>query len=99
VIPITEYECLVHVNVCTNKKPAPKASCAPVGGVEFFQKLKAKTKETGIANDVWVTRTGCLGFCNSVGTTVVIHRKGAKSLWYTEVTAEDFEKIWDAIQP
>ncbi len=96
---ITDYECKVHVNVCVNEKPEPKVSCLKVGGLDFFTKLKAKTKETGIFNDVWVTRTGCLGFCNAVGTTVVIHRKGAKSLWYTEVTAADFDKIWEAIQP
>ncbi len=96
---ITEYDCKVHVNVCVNEKPAPKACCIKVGGMEFFQNLKAKVKETGLHTDVWVTKTGCLGFCNDVGTTVAIHRAGKKSLWYTEVTSADFEKIWTAIQP
>lgn len=94
---IKDYECKVHVCVCVNEKPVPKSCCAKVGGMEFFQKLKAEIREANLSNDIWVTRTGCLGFCNDVGTTVVIHTKGKPSRWYTEVTAEDYRRVWDEI--
>ena len=90
-------ECKVHVNVCTNDRPGPKPCCKNVGGQEFYQALKQKLKDTGLSATHWVTRTGCLGFCNDVGTTVTIHPKGKPSQWYNEVTSKDFEAIWNEI--
>ena len=92
-----EYDCKVHVNVCVNEKPLPKSCCSRVGGMEFFQSLKSKVREGNLTNDIWITRTGCLGFCNDVGTTVAIHAKGKPSRWYNEVTASDFDRIWQEI--
>ena len=98
-IKIDAEQCQVHVNVCTNERPpgTGKPSCKDVGGHEFYLKLKDKVKDTGIRGTHWVTRTGCLGFCNKVGTTVTIHRKGQPALWLSEVTAEDFDRVWDLV--
>lgn len=96
--PIESYECKVHVCVCTNERTDGRTACADFGGKEFFQSLKAKVKAEGLAATHWVTRTGCLGFCNNVGTTVVIHRAGQESQWFNEVQTQDFEKIWEKIR-
>ena len=90
-------ECAVHVNVCTNERPAPRTSCKPVGGEAFYFRLKNKLKETGLSATHWASRTGCLGFCNAHGCTVTIHSKGKESRWYTEVTDSDFDFIWNEI--
>jgi len=90
-------ECTVHVLVCTNERPLPKNSCKLVGGQEFYQRIKTKLKDTGLSRTHWATRTGCLGFCNPVGTTVTIHAKGRPPRWFSEVTDADFDFIWDEI--
>ena len=94
---IDASQCKVHVLVCTNEKPAPKSCCQKVSGMEFFMKLKNKLKETGLIATHWATKTGCLGFCNDVGTTVTIYAPGKPARWYYEVTHEDFDFIWNEI--
>jgi predicted metal-binding protein len=89
-------ECRVQVFVCTNERPAPKTGCKNFGGQEFYDRLKKKLKENG-RSDIWLTRTGCLGFCNPVGTTVSIHSVGGKLHYYSEVTEVDLDFIWNEI--
>lgn len=93
--PIDATSCKVHVLVCTNERPAPKTGCRDFGGLDFYLKFKERIKAKGLYNSHWVTRTGCLGFCNDSGTVVVIRRTGAESKWYTEVQEHDFETIWN----
>ena len=90
-------ECQVQVLICTNERPPGKSCCKKVGGQEFYQAIKDKIKKDGLYNTHWATRTGCLGFCNDVGTTVAIHPKGKEPRWYSEVTAADFGAIWEEI--
>jgi (2Fe-2S) ferredoxin len=92
------YGCKVHVCVCTNERTDGRTACADFGGKDFFSALKLKVKSEGLSASHWITRTGCLGFCNTVGTTVVIHRTGQSSEWFSEVTAADFESIWEKIR-
>lgn len=90
-------ECEVHTLVCTNERPPGKSCCFKVGGQDFYTKLKAKLKESNLYATHWITRTGCLGFCNDVGTTVTIQRKGESTQWFNEVTMDDFDSIWEEI--
>lgn len=90
--------CRTQILVCTNERPQPKACCKVVGGQDFYDRLKARLKETGLNRNVWATRTGCLGNCNTVGTTVVIHSKGQEPEWYSEVTADEFNTIWEKLE-
>lgn len=66
-------ECRKHVFVCTNQREVGKDCCAHVSGMEIFQKLKEYVITNGLVNKIWVTKTGCLGFCNNVGATVLIY--------------------------
>ncbi len=94
---IDSQNCKVHVLICTNEKPTPKVCCQKVGGQDFYLRIKTKLKETGLVATHWATRTGCLGFCNDVGTTVTIYAQGKPARWYNEVTQEDFDFIWGEI--
>lgn len=89
--------CLVHVCVCTNERGNGQPHCARVGGEALFQALKAAVLASGRAGTHWVTRTGCLGFCNDYGPTVAIHRRGGPSEWLSEVTDGDRDALWERI--
>jgi (2Fe-2S) ferredoxin len=89
--------CRVHVLVCTNERKDGMVSCKPVGGYDLYLALKDRARAAGIRATHWVTRTGCLGWCNAVGTTVCIERRGEAPRWFAEVTPADLERIWDAI--
>ncbi len=83
-----------HILVCTNEREQGKSCCSKVQGHEIYRELKDFVKANGLAGSIWVTRTGCLGFCNDIGTTIVIY---PDSLWFKEVTREDVEKIKEFI--
>lgn len=76
-----------HILVCVNEREG--SNCKKVGGEELFFALKQWVKENGFS-DIWVTRTRCLGFCNDIGTTVVIY---PDQKWFLQVTKNDMEKI------
>jgi len=91
-------ECEVHVLVCTNERTPEKSSCKKVGGHELYAALKQKLKDEKKYDTHWITRTGCLGFCNDVGAVVAIYRKGRpEAQWFTDVMPEDFDTIWNEI--
>lgn len=95
--PVLSHHCQVHVLVCTNERTDGRTACVDFGGQEFYKKLKDRVKKTGKGASHWITRTGCLGFCNTVGTTVVIYRRGEPSVWLNEVTDADFDSVWAQI--
>ena len=63
-------------------------------GYEIFRELKNWVKSNGLAGSVWVTRTGCLGFCHNVGATIVIY---PNQIWFKEVKKEEVQNIKDFI--
>lgn len=94
--PVVDAErCEVQVLVCTNEREPGKSCCHKVGGMDFFTKLKTRVREEGLRGTHFITRTGCLGYCNDVGTTVVIHRRAQTPEWLSEVTAADFGTVWE----
>ena len=85
---------LKHILVCTNERDDGRPFCSNTGSVEIYKELKEFVKQNGLRNSIWVTRTGCLGFCNEVGATIVIY---PDNLWFKEVKKEDLQKIKDLI--
>ena len=85
---------LKHILVCTNEREQDKDCCSHVQGYEIFRELKDFVKSNSLSSLIWVTRTGCLGFCNNVGATIVIY---PDQLWYKEVKKEEIQKIKDFI--
>ena len=81
---------LKHILVCTNERDDGRDFCAKVDGIEIYRNLKEWIKSNGLSSSVWVTRTGCLGFCNEEGTTVVIY---PDKRWFYKVRKENIEEI------
>ena len=82
-----------HVLVCVNERTEGDC-CKSVQGQEVYSKIKQWVKENG-RSDIWVTRTRCLGFCNPIGTTVVIY---PEQIWFSEVRLEETGKIIELIK-
>jgi sirohydrochlorin cobaltochelatase len=64
-----------HVLVCGN------VDCAERGSLAVIDELRRLIKQAGIAADVRVTRTGCMGRCGE-GPTLVVYPDG---VWYRGV--------------
>jgi (2Fe-2S) ferredoxin len=82
-----------HIIVCCNSRETEDC-CQKVGGEQIYHKLKQYVKDKSLVGRIWVTRARCLGFCNPIGTTIVIY---PDKIWLTEVTEEDLEKIIEMI--
>lgn len=83
----------LQVFVCTNERTEGDC-CASVQGMEIFRALKTWVREQGLTKDIWITRTGCMTFCNPIGTTVVIH---PQNLWFTKVGMGDVPELQEHI--
>ena len=84
----------IQVFVCTNERQNEDC-CASVQGMEIFRALKTWVREQGLTQQVWVTRTGCMTFCNPIGTTIVIH---PQNMWFTKVVMGDLAEIKERIK-
>jgi len=82
-----------HIFVCVNTREQG-ACCLKVSGMDVFQKIKAYVLSHELAGRVWVTKTGCQGFCNDVGTTVTVYPE--KKI-YTEVKVEEVDSVLEAV--
>ena len=85
-----QFKPVKHVFVCVNKRDDGSPCCANVDGEFIFKGLKDYVRENGLAGSVWVTKTGCQGFCNDVGTTVTIH---PDMLIFSQVKKEELPEI------
>jgi len=82
-----------HIIVCVNERKESDC-CKNVNGIELFYELKNFVISNGLAGSVWITKSGCLGFCNNIGTTVMIYPEGKL---FTEVKKEDYKNIIELI--
>lgn len=74
-----------HVLVCGN------VDCAERGSLALIDELRRLIKQAGIALDVRVTRTGCMGRCGE-GPTLVVYPDG---VWYRGVCETDAASLVD----
>jgi sirohydrochlorin ferrochelatase/(2Fe-2S) ferredoxin len=74
-----------HVLVCGN------VDCAERGSLALIDELRRLLKQAGIAADVRVTRTGCMGRCGE-GPTLVVYPDG---VWYRGVESTDAASLVD----
>lgn len=96
--PLDVSQCRVHVCVCTQERGNGLSHCAQVGGPEVFVRLKERALAEGRAGTHWITRTGCLGFCNDGGATVAVYRRGKPAEWWNDVTEADADKLWESLR-
>ncbi len=82
-----------HIFICVNNREQGSC-CLKVSGIEVFQKIKSFILANGLAGRVWVTKTGCQGFCNDIGTIVTIY---PDQKIYSEVRTEDIDDILKSV--
>ena len=78
-----------HIFVCVNERSHGDC-CMKANGMDVFKRIKEFVLLHGMASSVWVTKTGCLGFCNPIGTTVAIY---PEQNIYSHVKLEDVERV------
>jgi len=83
-----------HVFVCVNERETYGKCCKNVNGDKTFTELKDFVINNGLTNDIWVTKTGCLGFCNDFGCTIVVYPDRA---WFMQTTVDDLKKVKEFI--
>lgn len=60
--------------------------------------MKEELTQRGLRGERWVTRTGCLGFCNDTGCVTALYRRGnAVPEINSEVTSSDFETVLETL--
>jgi (2Fe-2S) ferredoxin len=72
-----------HVLVCCN------ADCADRGSLALLRALRVRADESGLAGELRITRTSCMGRCGE-GPTVAVYPDG---IWYRGVTAADADEL------
>ena len=75
----------LHVFVCVNKR-INKDSCSREISQKDFYELKKWAKEEGLIPKIFITKTGCLGFCNPIGGCIAIY---PQKKFYTEIKSVD----------
>ena len=82
---------LVHILVCVNDRGegSTKPSCGQRGSLDLYYRVKERTKELGLRDEVLATRTGCLRHC-SRGPTVAVW---PGNLWHGGVAREDVDDL------
>jgi (2Fe-2S) ferredoxin len=78
--------------VCTNQRDNGRECCADKGSPLLFEKIKGAV--AALNPKVRVSRTGCLGNCET-GITVVIM---PDDLWFGRVTEADIPKILEHVR-
>ena len=66
----------MHVFICTNDRSDTnpnRDSCSPTITRDQFKEVKLWLKEENLYNEIYCTRTHCLGFCNPDGGVLTIH--------------------------
>jgi len=91
---ITDMPYKKHVFVCVNDNKTDGKCCKNVNGGRTFSELKEFVINNGLTNDIWVTKTGCLGFCNDVGCTIVVY---PDRVWFMQTTPKDLENVKEFI--
>jgi len=68
----------LHLFVCVNERLSdhPTPCCGRRITTEQVKELKMWIREQGLANNVYCTKTGCLGFCDPKYSIAVIYPQG-----------------------
>ncbi|RAL22288.1 hypothetical protein DL240_10575 [Lujinxingia litoralis] len=89
--PVDTSFCLAHLLVCVNERHGSSLpSCANKDAEAIYQRLRDWIEAHGMLSRIWLTRTGCLGWCHVQGTTVAIY---PQNIWYRALTLEDCDRL------
>lgn len=83
--------CRGHILVCVHERDnSTMPCCRNTHGELVYQRLRDWIEKHGMLASIWITRTGCLGWCNLGGATLVIYPEG---VWYRAVQPGDVDEI------
>jgi predicted metal-binding protein len=77
----------LHFFVCINAREGEnvKPSCGPLINEAMVKELKLWVRQQGYTGKVQITKTGCLGGCNSDGGVVVVYPSGEFFKGFTDL--------------
>lgn len=78
-----------HVIVCTQQKADNVRCCAAAGAAAVVGAFYAEVGKQGLADEVIIGTTGCLGSCEH-GPVVIVY---PEAVWYGQVTVPDVAEI------
>ncbi len=78
-----------HVFVCTQEKPEGVPCCAAGGSAQILDALRRELAARGLADEVQVSTSGCLGTCEH-GPVMIAYPEG---VWYSELKSADVAEI------
>ena len=78
-----------HVFVCTQEKPEGVPCCAAGGSAQMLDALRRELGARGLADEVQVSTSGCLGTCEH-GPVMIAYPEG---VWYSELKPADVAEI------
>lgn len=79
----------VHAFVCTGGK-----TCPAQGSVAIWMALKASVKELGLADEIRVSKSGCVGQCGH-GPMACVY---PHDVWYGALSEEDVAPLLDHLR-
>ena len=74
----------IHAFVCLGGK-----TCPAQGSEEIWRQLKARVKELGLAEEIRISKSGCVGQCG-YGPMACVYPDG---VWYAGLTEGDIEPL------
>lgn len=83
-----------HLFVCTNERPASKASCGAQGAQKLRDELKSLCKKELSGVPHRINSSGCLGHCEK-GIAAVLYPEGK---WFFNLKAGDASKLVASLQ-
>ena len=91
------------VFVCTHERPpeSGRASCGHEAGMRLRQALKQRAKNDAVSDQLLCAKSGCLGLCSPLGTTVVFDPhpdRGERGMLVFEHATDHVDQLWDEVK-
>ena len=78
-----------HFFLCCRERQDGKSCCYKKGAEDMVKELKLWTKEMGLNQHIKVSKSSCLGFCES-GITGVVY---PHNQWFHKISPENLDEI------
>lgn len=82
------YQPKAHLFVCCRQREG-KPCCNKKGAESLVAELKKWIKETGVFNQIKVSKTSCLGYCDT-GISACLY---PQNKWFHEIQPDQLEKL------
>ena len=84
-----DKELKAHLFICCRNRDDGKACCYSKGSEQWVSQLKEWIKSEGLKNQIKVSKSSCLGYCET-GVTAVFY---PQNQWYHRLDEEDLGQL------